>query len=1098
MDGTLNLDTSLEQRLNIINCTPADVKRFLVAHPPDTRINPGIKKLINSLRARGVQVYFISGGFREILLPIAKDCGIPYENIFANRMNWQWDDQTGEPTKLVGFDFSEPTSRNQGKPEAIARIRRNNPYNTIIMVGDGITDLEAVQGTDGADMFIGYGGNIARPAVAAEADWFVAVVGSGAMACAAVTAMTTNIASEAGSELFESDVSMWIHEEEYEGKSLSEVINETNMNSKYFPGFPLGPNVKATNNLTECVKDADVIVFCAPHQHMHSICKKLIGKVNEKAIGLSLTKGMRVRADGPQLISGMINKYLGIDCSVLMGANFASDIGGGAMSEAVIGYYNRDNAKLLVKLLERDHFHLTILADAPGAEMCGTLKNSVAIAAGLCDGLGYNANAKATILRQGLEEMKGFSKALYPTIREDTFLESCGLADLIATCYGGRNRECAEAWVKAQLAGTPKPFEQLELTFNDGQRLKGLMTTNEVYDIIQARGWEKEYPLFTTTWRILNGKIPPSMIIKRAWHVPTGVRCHTVPQLIQMDRTSMYRQHYTVRTILNDMHPAHIRSSPTVSVVKMQNAMLRPMTRAFNSARPMPAARPIQAAAPRRVPLNVQALRVNNVEIPNSKRIQFSLQYIYGVGSTTAKAIVRDAGVENKKVFELSEGEINTIREEVSKYTTESDLRRIVTLNIKRLKDIQCYRGKRHLMGLPVRGQNTKNNARTRKGKVKTVAGKKKLLRKVQRDDFIQEDRISSILRQLTGSKCNDAGFCRRNLRKTGPQFSLDPGSVVTSGSSLEASLLNDAAGVSMFFKLTAYEDGFVRLTVDEAPEAGRYKILDLVQGPVESRQGSWHVKSQDSGAITVTFKSTSITLDFKPFRLTARVDGEIAMVLNGRDMFNFEHRRPKPEDGGPECDGCWEETFISTQDTKKNGPEAISLDISFPGFQHVYGIPEHATSMALKPTVDGEPYRMYNLDVFEYLVDHYFGLYGSIPFMLAHKMGLTTGVLWLNAAEMFIDVEVVGNGTATQWVSEGGIIDLYIFAGPSPADVTAQYALLTGTTALPQLFSLGYHQCRWNYKDEADSKAVNAGFDEHAIPYDVLWLDIEHTNGKR
>ncbi|KAF8069366.1 rpsM [Scenedesmus sp. PABB004] len=143
--------------------------------------------------------------------------------------------------------------------------------------------------------------------------------------------------------------------------------------------------------------------------------------------------------------------------------------------------------------------------------------------------------------------------------------------------------------------------------------------------------------------------------------------------------------------------------------------------------RAMPVARPVLVAAPRsRMPLKVQNLRVNNVEIPNSKKVEISLQYIFGIGSTTAKAILRDTGVENKRCYELNEEEINKIREEVGKYTTEADLRRIVAQNIKRLKDIGCYRGRRHIMGLPVRGQRTKTNARTRKGKPKTVAGKKK------------------------------------------------------------------------------------------------------------------------------------------------------------------------------------------------------------------------------------------------------------------------------------------------------------------------------------------------------------------------------------
>ncbi|GFH06444.1 phosphoserine phosphatase, chloroplastic, partial [Haematococcus lacustris] len=145
MDGSLNLEEALDKRLEIINCTPADIKRFIQAHPPSSRMTPGVERLVAALQARGVQVYLISGGFRELTLPIAQHLGIPKHNVFANRMNWQWDDETGEPTRLVGFDIKEPTAHNQGKPQAIARIRQKYPYNNVVMIGDGITDLEAVQ-----------------------------------------------------------------------------------------------------------------------------------------------------------------------------------------------------------------------------------------------------------------------------------------------------------------------------------------------------------------------------------------------------------------------------------------------------------------------------------------------------------------------------------------------------------------------------------------------------------------------------------------------------------------------------------------------------------------------------------------------------------------------------------------------------------------------------------------------------------------------------------------------------------------------------------------------------------------------------------------
>lgn len=119
--------------------------------------------------------------------------------------------------------------------------------------------------------------------------------------------------------------------------------------------------------------------------------------------------------------------------------------------------------------------------------------------------------------------------------------------------------------------------------------------------------------------------------------------------------------------------------------------------------------------------------RIAGVDIPREKRIVISLTYIYGIGNPTAKRILAEAGVsEDTRVRDLTEDELTKIREKVDKLKVEGDLRREISLNIKRLMEIGCYRGLRHRRGLPVRGQNTKNNARTRKGPRKTVANKKK------------------------------------------------------------------------------------------------------------------------------------------------------------------------------------------------------------------------------------------------------------------------------------------------------------------------------------------------------------------------------------
>ena len=120
--------------------------------------------------------------------------------------------------------------------------------------------------------------------------------------------------------------------------------------------------------------------------------------------------------------------------------------------------------------------------------------------------------------------------------------------------------------------------------------------------------------------------------------------------------------------------------------------------------------------------------RIAGIDLPKKKKIEYALPYIYGIGLTTSRKILKDTGIDpNKRVYELSEDEISILNKEIqNNYVVEGELRKIVQLNIKELMDLGCYRGLRHRRGLPVRGQRTKTNARTRKGKRKTVGAKAK------------------------------------------------------------------------------------------------------------------------------------------------------------------------------------------------------------------------------------------------------------------------------------------------------------------------------------------------------------------------------------
>lgn len=107
--------------------------------------------------------------------------------------------------------------------------------------------------------------------------------------------------------------------------------------------------------------------------------------------------------------------------------------------------------------------------------------------------------------------------------------------------------------------------------------------------------------------------------------------------------------------------------------------------------------------------------------------------------------------------------------------------------------------------------------------------------------------------------------------------------------------------------------------------------------------------------------------------------------------------------------------------------------------------------------------------------------------------------MFWHNAAETYVDIYEANTSPATaNFMSEAGIIDAFVMLGPKPKDVFAQYTDLTGVVPLPQEYTLGYHQCRWNYDNQSDVVDVAAGFDTHDIPLDTMWLDIEYTDAKK
>nr|CAD7194435.1 unnamed protein product [Timema douglasi] len=381
---------------------------------------------------------------------------------------------------------------------------------------------------------------------------------------------------------------------------------------------------------------------------------------------------------------------------------------------------------------------------------------------------------------------------------------------------------------------------------------------------------------------------------------------------------------------------------------------------------------------------------------------------------------------------------------------------------------------------------------------------------------------------------CQQSSFCRRcrGVEPGKSPYALQLNTLRVEDSSVEAILINTNNLVQFKFQLFALLDATFRMKINElAPLKPRYEVQYALVG--EPSLAKLEVLERSAEHVTLRAGDNKVKIYGAPFRLDFYSGDHLVISSNARGLMRFEHIRQKPEkkeevegeqlakeapvdDDTASDPGAWEENFKSFQDSKPNGPEAVALDFSFVGAQNAFGIPEHADSFALKSTKGTDPYRLYNLDVFEYEINNGMSLYGAIPLIVAHGVTHTTGVFWLNSAETWVDimgtsdqnvvssiVNFVSGADRTpqvdaHFISESGIIDTFFMLGPQPKDVFRQYTKLTGTAPLPQYFTLGYHQSRWNYNDQDDVRNVHAKFDEHDLPMDVMWLDIEHTDNKK
>jgi len=280
---------------------------------------------------------------------------------------------------------------------------------------------------------------------------------------------------------------------------------------KYLPGKVLPAHVKAEPDLKKAVADADILVWVLPHQFVPRTVQNM-GKVKDGSVSVSLIKGgLELEGGKLGLCSDSLRKLLGHEVGVLMGANVANEVADGQFCEATLGLESRKHQDVLVKVFDSASFRVSAVDDIAGVELCGALKNVVALGAGFCDGLDYGGNTKAALIRIGLKEMKMFIRYFYPDVKDATFLESCGVADLITTCFGGRNRKCAEAFVRAR---GMKTWDSIEKELLNGQKLQGTLTAEEIWPVMVKHNLCDKLPLFSTVYKIAFQDLAPWAIVK--------------------------------------------------------------------------------------------------------------------------------------------------------------------------------------------------------------------------------------------------------------------------------------------------------------------------------------------------------------------------------------------------------------------------------------------------------------------------------------------------------------------------------------------------------------------------------------------------------
>ena len=346
---------------------------------------------------------------------------------------------------------------------------------------------------------------------------------------------------------------------------------------------------------------------------------------------------------------------------------------------------------------------------------------------------------------------------------------------------------------------------------------------------------------------------------------------------------------------------------------------------------------------------------------------------------------------------------------------------------------------------------------------------------------------------------CDQSSFCRRaNSHKQHFHISRITKQTETF---IQFEVKNDNEHSVFDLKISSLQNGIFRTQMRHISGGKVFERFEPEMGLTLTEEGvkevPMKITMKDTNTVELINQNSVLLIEMKDVKITMNVNGETVLVFNENNSLRFEVGLS--ELNGEKVDGFDDEKWGQFTEKKRNGPTGVSVGYTFPQSKRFFGIPEHATNVILKNTNGRNkggydaPYRLYNTDVFEFELDSPMTLYGSVPVVygLSEK---ASAVFHHNPTETYVYVE----NKNIRFVSEGGILDEFFFPGPKPVDLIKEYLQVTGVAPMVPKYSLAYHQCRWNYMTQEESNEVIRKMDEAKIPFDVLWLDIEHTDDKK